>query len=713
LNELKVKNIGQTQARSWLSMDSATITDMNGQPVVPLVVGATSMNADDFTADTTPPALVGVNLSIDDAQIIMSFSETVDSTSTDFSALTFVSSDTLASPIELSLSEPLLSTVDITSYGPTLVLNIAKVDLDRVKNTPELFISNLTSFITFVSGFVNDNSNNPIATTSKFPVATFEEDLTAPELLSFTVDMSSLFVDLSLTFSEPVTPSSIDLNTITLTDAGRNSHHTLVGGSIIQTSADYQVIDVRLTAADANAIKSDWSLGRSIETSHIIVNASLIRDTNSGLCLATELVPTGFVGDATAPTLVAFELDLDTAELYVSFSESIDASTIVPTAFSLQGSANTSTVITLSGTPSTVNATSAIITLSHADMNLIKENPSIANSADTTFLSFTAGAVADTANNAIAVRPSTDAIAPRLFTPDTTSPTLVDFALNMNTGVITLFFSETVNGSSINVEGVTFAAAVGGAGVSLTTSSPEAAYSDSLSITLSLADLNELKRVTGLCTAAETTFMIISSSALVDMNNNNVTAVASQSTTNYTADGTNPTLVSFALDMNVNVLTMSFSETVNASSLRSTEITLRNNATDGADILILDETSAVTNSDNHTLTVLISNSDVDRINLAGVLDVVQETVFMTITNLSVADMDDNLVVATTLEADEFAIDSSPPQLNAFDLNMDTGLLRMSFDEAMSISSLQRELFALLGDATADQVDTFQLFPSIP
>ena len=86
---------------------------------------------------------------------------------------------------------------------------------------------------------------------------------------------------------------------------------------------------------------------------------------------------------------------------------------------------------------------------------------------------------------------------------------------------------------------------------------------------------------------------------------------------------------------------------------------------------------------------------------------------MTITNLSVADMDDNLVVATTLEADEFAIDSSPPQLNAFDLNMDTGLLRMSFDEAMSISSLQRELFALLGDATADQVDTFQLFPSIP
>jgi hypothetical protein len=694
-------------------MDSATITDMNGQPVVPLVVGATSMNADDFTADTTPPALVGVNLSIDDAQIIMSFSETVDSTSTDFSALTFVSSDTLASPIELSLSEPLLSTVDITSYGPTLVLNIAKVDLDRVKNTPELFISNLTSFITFVSGFVNDNSNNPIATTSKFPVATFEEDLTAPELLSFTVDMSSLFVDLSLTFSEPVTPSSIDLNTITLTDAGRNSHHTLVGGSIIQTSADYQVIDVRLTAADANAIKSDWSLGRSIETSHIIVNASLIRDTNSGLCLATELVPTGFVGDATAPTLVAFELDLDTAELYVSFSESIDASTIVPTAFSLQGSANTSTVITLSGTPSTVNATSAIITLSHADMNLIKENPSIANSADTTFLSFTAGAVADTANNAIAVRPSTDAIAPRLFTPDTTSPTLVDFALNMNTGVITLFFSETVNGSSINVEGVTFAAAVGGAGVSLTTSFPEAAYSDSLSITLSLADLNELKRVTGLCTAAETTFMIISSSALVDMNNNNVTAVASQSTTNYTADGTNPTLVSFALDMNVNVLTMSFSETVNASSLRSTEITLRNNATDGADILILDETSAVTNSDNHTLTVLISNSDVDRINLAGVLDVVQETVFMTITNLSVADMDDNLVVATTLEADEFAIDSSPPQLNAFDLNMDTGLLRMSFDEAMSISSLQRELFALLGDATADQVDTFQLFPSIP
>jgi hypothetical protein len=283
----------------------------------------------------------------------------------------------------------------------------------------------------------------------------------------------------------------------------------------------------------------------------------------------------------------------------------------------------------------------------------------------------------------------------------------------MNTGVITLFFSETVNGSSINVEGVTFAAAVGGAGVSLTTSFPEAAYSDSLSITLSLADLNELKRVTGLCTAAETTFMIISSSALVDMNNNNVTAVASQSTTNYTADGTNPTLVSFALDMNVNVLTMSFSETVNASSLRSTEITLRNNATDGADILILDETSAVTNSDNHTLTVLISNSDVDRINLAGVLDVVQETVFMTITNLSVADMDDNLVVATTLEADEFAIDSSPPQLNAFDLNMDTGLLRMSFDEAMSISSLQRELFALLGDATADQVDTFQLFPSIP
>ena len=97
------------------------------------------------------------------------------------------------------------------------------------------------------------------------------------------------------------------------------------------------------------------------------------------------------------------------------------------------------------------NGLEVILELSEYDLNEIKNRTLLAVSRETTFISMLNSAIRDLRGNSVVAIPSIDAQQTSSFTPDTTSPILRNFTLNLQLEILELYYSETVNASSLEV----------------------------------------------------------------------------------------------------------------------------------------------------------------------------------------------------------------------------------------------------------------------
>ena len=168
----------------------------------------------------------------------------------------------------------------------------------------------------------------------------------------------------------------------------------IVGGALTVTARNQ--ITVPLQPNDLNAIKANRALAIDSTSTFISVVTEGIYDytdytgVNGVVPIATSspLQVDVFTADGVDPELVAFGLNMTSGVLTLSYSETVDAVRVAPTSFSLQGGATgTGTRIALDGGEiSSVDDTVTFITITHADMNLIKQDITIATSNDSTFL---------------------------------------------------------------------------------------------------------------------------------------------------------------------------------------------------------------------------------------------------------------------------------------------------------------------------------------
>jgi len=247
--------------------------------------------------------------------------------------------------------------------------------------------------------------------------------------------------------------------------------------------------------------------------------------------------------------------------------------------------------------------------------------------------------------------------------------------------------------------------------ISLSNSVTQHLYSDSIVITISETDLNELKRSSNICIDTSSCLLSLTEGTVSDMNGNNIGNVVEFGVDKYTPDTTRPQLKAVDVNLDLKVITLRFSETMRASTLVPSTITIRSNGSANALELSLSDESIVRSGDNVTLIIEISGNDVDRLHLASIVLPSQTSIYVTVDNSTVADMNTNTVVQTTIESGKLTMDKTPPTLMEFDLNMNTGLLSLSFSEAMSIESLQRHFFTLLSENTGNETYKFDLFPS--
>ena len=595
-DEVAVKadsGLGSSVSKTFLSFAAGGVADTTGNLLVE-VPGTGATQASLHTADLLPAVLESFVLDLAARQLQMTFSDVIDVSTYSSTSLTVqnaVSADGDASK-SYQLSGGVISSGD-TKF---VTVDLAVADFvalgengllgTEVNNT---FISMLASAFDDTSGRDASAVTNGRAVQAKVVVP----DVTPPTLVSSTLELSS--DKLVLSFSEPLNYSSFESTVISLqSQANRTAggESRAISSSIATRNADRNIFSVLLEADDLNAIKLADSLAVSSTSTFIAFSSALAVDLGGvapvGVSTAQAGSVTTLVPDSVSPTLSSFGIDLDDGLLNLTFSEAVRANTIVITHLTLQNAVTAGVSHTLTGGSLTVaqNSVSLQVKMTVSDLNALKA-ALLASSTSDTYLRFAGGMIADMNGNNVTAVTDGNAVQASSYGKDLTVPSLVSFGLNMNSGVLTLDFSESMSPSSVVTTDFTLQSTGNGSdasavsfpltGGNVTTS----VVSLTLAIVLLETDLNNIKALAVLAVGTTTTFVSMNVGGAKDVSGNNVTAVGSESglvSTSFIQDTTRPALLSFTLSIDTGVMVLSFSETVNGSSFDPTELKLQSAA---------------------------------------------------------------------------------------------------------------------------------------
>ena len=301
-------------------------------------------------------------------------------------------------------------------------------------------------------------------------VGEFIADVTNPVLDSFTFDANE--GKLSLLFTEAVNITSLNISGLTLQNARSNpsQSYTLTEGAISPNFSDVQFM-IELTFDDLSTIQALTELATNVNSTFIAVrNASLFDMSGNPLNeipVTRAMQALNHSLDMKRPTLISYVLDLNSGEILLNFSETVNVNSLNPRAFGFvnvqRDSLPNFVRYNLTGGMASVNDSSLsddhhylvrLIT-DDADLDELKRMTNLANIGTDTYLVFTENAVNDASGNGIAEITPVDSYMAADVIPDTTPPELVGFSVNLNTSTIMLTFSETVNAESLDVSGLT------------------------------------------------------------------------------------------------------------------------------------------------------------------------------------------------------------------------------------------------------------------
>ena len=592
---------------------------------------------------------------------------------------------------------------------------------------------------------------NPIMASAGLQVDNFVEDTTPPELISYDLDMNSDL--LRMTFSETVDADTIQYNYFILLNApnstDRYGSYMLTGGD--STQLDSTMINLTFSKVDSDEIRRLYNLATSNETTYFTVQLGGILDMNANpLVSVNESDPfpvREFTPDTTEPELISFDLDLNANQLFLTFSETVDITTFDLEQIAIISTNDSNTTIfehTLTGGYFTMeNSTMITLNLTLEDLNQIKRLPGLAVSPESTYISITDMLIDDmNANNVKALRcapnNSCDVIQVTFFTEDITRPELLAFDLNLTSEVLTLYFSETVNTTSLDVSQITLHFATNTTGddrllsFSPTNTFTLTPFNDIVAVELGLDDLNELKRIRGLAVDESTTFISITRSTILDMNGNEVIPLLRSSALqvqNFTDDSINPELEAYELDLNTGTLILSFTETIDILSLNISKISFQPlefvpdanfsfTLTHGSPPLF----SSTETPDSHIVIINIGTEDLNGIKRIKELAREPNATYLVIPEDFVSDMSGNPIVALpngmARRVDNYFPDQNRPLLLSYSLNLTSELLILTFNETVDVSTLNITFLVLqsadsvslvLGSGSASGVGT--AFPS--
>ena len=415
--------------------------------------------------------------------------------------------------------------------------------------------------------------------------------------------------------------------------------------------------------------------------------------------LSSNALPVNtFLPDKRNPSLSSYSLDLNSGIFSFTFDELVRVSFLNVTTLSIHDSKVSSLCnYTLTeGLLLSPNSNIVYFKLNVFDVNKIKRLTCLATMRANTYITIGSTFIRDMNQNYVNPISVIFALRADLFIPDSTNPELLSFDLDLNIGTLLLQFDETVNASSLLVSKVILSNTSFNIFeqqfVVLTGAYVSPIDSTDIIITLKNSHLDSLKLNRNFATQNNDTFLSIYTYSILDMSSNSVTGTTVL-VDKLTLDTTNPNLLLWYPDLDRSTITLIFDEPIDSDSIVVTSISLQSelifnmNTTNYFTL-----TGGTTSSpDGKIIIIEISISDLDAIKAKPLLLSSINSSYITFTLLLCRDIGGNKIIEVSTNmsiiASIFIRDNVAPRLISWNLDMDSGIFNLTFDETVNVSSV--------------------------
>lgn len=717
VNLMKQLRVCTSPLSCWLTaLDSAAL-DVFGVGVLGLINGVSALSVSNETPDTVPPALANFDLDMNSAQLRLVFTETILASSLLTASLSF-QSQALSSAVLVFLSN---SSQTASTDGIQLLVTLSIDDINAIKATGALALAQSNTFLNIAMSAVTDIAGNAVTAVTGAGVRTFTADTTAPALQFFAVGFAETLT-LTLTFNEAVNVSTINVTGLTLLPSNSSSQPYTISAAAVSAPSLYStVLTLTLSPGDENAVKARSPLFSTVASAFLACAQGTVldvaRNALSSILTNSPLQALSVTVGVVRPRLVSFALNMDTGALSLTFSESVNASSLDTSGLTLIEAVDGVQTVALSHVATlSLSGTVLNVTLPDADLNAIKLRlPALANAPTSTFLLASSAAVVNMFGQSLQTRNASNPAVCIALTPDTTPPTILNFSLDMSAASVLVTFSEPVRAST--VAEANYALVEGNRSVSVGPFRTRSATNGLvLAFGLTSTVMNALKAAgVGLTSNVQLTAV---AGAVADMTGNWLFGTSTPVPVGqFTPDSIAPSLVAYDLDMNASTLRLSFSEPMNAASFNQSCLTLQGQSLavpgDGTIVPALTSSMLVATVDASAVLVLsIDAADRAKIQTVARACKSANTTFLVATSCMATDVSGNALQPQFpgLPVALYTRDSTPPRFLAFTLDMNTGLLTLTFSEPMQPTSQRRNLLKLQNALVDDGIHNFRLRP---
>lgn len=678
----------------YLSMNA--FLDFNRNP---LNAPTTSFSVTIFVPDIQPPSLVSFDLDLTTGRVALFFDEPVQESSLDLTQWFVRNTDMTSFTTLGSGINP-----EYQSFNTilTITLPLSSTDLNRIK----LFNSMGSVSMYLTSQAISDTNENaitPISSSNALLVSTLRSDIREPELLSFSprpLEENRII----FSFDEFVNSSSWNggVLTLTLRPPEGSFSYTLSEGMPASSDASSEIIySFGGTMLSDQTFRTNYE--RAYERGFMTLGGAIgvVADLSGNLARGISpalMFMNNMTIESDRPEIVNFTFNSLNGDLVMVFTESVVIGTVVGVV-SFQNLPNNPQLVydlTQRGTINTVGNT-VTLTLASVDLNVIRANPNLGTSILNTYLRLDPTFANDLNENPLLGR-SAGLQASNVIGPMGQTE-LMSFDLDMNTGTITLNFNAVVQVSGLITSQVTIQSTRDSDAVSYTLSALSRPNSilntDTVSITVSTNDLNQLKAQLGLATSAVNTYLSFPSTFAQDIFNSPVASIFvndSLQVNTYILDVTPPTPDQFQLDMNSGLVELAFNEPIDPNSFRVVSVSIQSGATANPSSIsyaltggMVMSTGAVSTQVDFTMTLTDLNSIKAMEGLATEVD----DSFIRFADNALSDVAGNSLNGQFLQAATYQRDIAVPLLQYFDLDLRDNvnvLITLQFNEPVVLDA---------------------------
>ena len=274
--------------------------------------------------------------------------------------------------------------------------------------------------------------NNPIEEMTT-QVGSIVPDTTPPELLSFSFQYTAdgkAPVALSLNFTEPISPTTIDLDKIVLQNSTDSSATTLTLTTSVYPDIYSSVVAITVSNVDLARIAEVNGLGTNTDSTYIKLEDAAVHDAFEVPIQATiplQVAPP--LVDMVPPSLLQATIDLDTGNVTLVFSQPVDTNTFDASQLTVQSSRTSSakSYTFLEGIALPTDNTNVVyLFASEDDINGILSVEGLATNASTAYVSAGEGLIQDENGHKSFEVLSTDSLTPTEFVAAPSAPPVLE-----------------------------------------------------------------------------------------------------------------------------------------------------------------------------------------------------------------------------------------------------------------------------------------------